>query len=191
MYTGYLLLANGKKFDFFLLKNLLAETFAWNTKFLFSRENEKETNFPLLNCNSWQRRHFQDPVHLECRKTKPHFFPLCKKRIRLLTSARCHYECLRVTGLCIFNMIFSLALYKINVFFNSSPIRILTQCIPLGLVCVHVCACSTNTSLRSFVCVPFILVFIVEIWKPSIKYDDLCPPASFITSILNKELMNF
>lgn len=39
--------------------------------------------------------------------------------------------------------------------------------------------------------ISFILVFIIEIWKPSIKYDDLCPPASFVTSILSKELMNF
>lgn len=79
MYTCYLLLVNGKKFDFLKLNILLAENFAWNTKFLFFREIEEKAHITMFNCSRWQRRKFQDPVNLECRKTKPHFLPNISK----------------------------------------------------------------------------------------------------------------
>ena len=99
------------------------------------------------------------------RKQTHIFPPLFKHGIWLLTFTYCYWESLWVTGLWLFNMISFLALNKINIFFNSSHMKIFNSVYTIGInLCVLVCACYIKTlSLSS------LPVFIIEVWKLSIK----------------------
>lgn len=74
----------------------------------------------------------------DVRKQTHIFPPLFKHGIWLLTFTYCYWESLWVTGLWLFNMISFLAL-KLTFSLIVLICRFLTQCIPLGLICVFLC----------------------------------------------------
>lgn len=178
----------------FFIKNFACSEICMKYRFCFLEKLRREANVILLNCNSLQRRHFKDSVN-GVSENKTLFFLIIQNSIWLLISTCCYYESLWITGLRMFNMISFLALCKINIFFNSSYTWDFNSLYTFGInLCVHMCSCGTNILFYSFLFVSFIPVFIMASWKPSIKYNDICPPAGFVTlkpSILSKELMNF
>lgn len=152
-------------------------------------EKLKGANITLSNCYSLQKRHFKYAVNWEHWGQKSHF-PHCSKKVSdyLPLHAAVVRAFLWITGLRIFNMTTLLALFKINICFNSSHAS-LTQGTPLWLTCVSTCVHAAPVLPSSLV-----PVYISAPWKPPVKHDALGPAAGVVTlkrHVLSTELPSF
>lgn len=106
-------------------------------QFLFSRKTEEGGKRHTVKLQLFSRQHFEDPKN-QVSENKNLFFSHYLKIVSDYLLLHAAITSLWITGLWIFN-IFFLALYKINIFLTVLIHKILTQCIPLGLICVSMC----------------------------------------------------